>query len=118
MKRYKIRYWAGEDRGLSIDFDASSPVTALNQFHRMMQLDEEILPDKYGIKSIGLYYNSDASGNQRGEWIESLFDLPDTKNPIIPKAPRVDAEDQTTAFPFLKEIPVAKSYEMADRKTD
>jgi hypothetical protein len=116
--RYRIRYWRLNDSGSKIpctkDVYGVNALSALNNFHREMQLRKEVdddrrtvirnklKPDEYAITHIALMYNSDASGKSRGEWIESSFDLPqNSKNPDLwPK----EEPKQSDAFAFMAEI--------------
>jgi hypothetical protein len=116
--RYRIRYERLGESGATMPFTKDvygvSAISALNCFHRDMQLTKEIAddkktvmrdklkPDEYSVTQICLLYNSDASGKCRGEWVESPFDLPpNSKNPDLWKK---EEPKQNDAFAFMAEI--------------
>lgn len=100
--KYSVRYTAGgKDQILTVD--ASSPVRALDRFHFVAQMELGYKPDGYEIKSLALYYNEDSTGRMRGEFIESVYDIPKSKNPEIQFKPKKEQVIQTEAMPFLAE---------------
>lgn len=113
--KYRIRYSRKNLTGSAIpctcDVMGVSAISALNAFHREMQLTKELgddkrnvlrpklAPDEYSITSIALLYNSDNSGRARGEWIESAFDLPaNARNPDV--RPKPDNKEEAF-MPFM-----------------
>lgn len=86
MSKFKFRYTLGDNPEI-LEWNSlcSSPITAIGQFHRWMQISglKVVKPTEYEIVSLNLCYNSDASGLQRGIIIESPFDLPNSANPDL-----------------------------------
>ena len=100
MSRYRIRY-AFESAPLTImtrDLGAVSPIAALNQFHTVLQLEENIDAQLYKIESVSLVYPANANQRTGDEMIESSFDLPKSSNPILKKRPEVPAVKQEAWF--------------------
>lgn len=103
MKRYRTRYTALK-QGVQLvkDWDCSSPITALNNVHRFIQLEQGYGIDAYRIDSLHQIYNSDAKGGVKGEFVESKFDLPDCRNPDMTplhQHPNADSDQ----FPGISE---------------
>lgn len=115
--KYRIRYSRKNLTGSAIpctcDVMGVSAPSALNAFHREMQLTKELgddhrsvlrpklNPDEYTILSIALLFNSDTSGKCKGEWIESLFDLPaNARNPDVRPKP---SQPEEAFMPFMAE---------------
>jgi len=97
--KYRVRYTR---KGNTSEIPCVEDVTgvgalsALNAFHRTMQLQAQLSSDKktvlrpklapsdYSIVSIAILYNTDPSGWNKGETVESPFDLPaKSKNPDL-----------------------------------
>lgn len=66
-----------------MDVDSGNPVSALDVFHKDMQIRQNIPSDGYDITRMALTYNDTGLG--RGTIRESVYDLPKSKNPSIPK---------------------------------
>lgn len=115
--KFRIRYTRmGENGALPCTEDVYgiSATSALNVFHRTMQLTKQMSSDRkevvrpklyhneYSITKISQLYNSDATGRGGGEWIESDFDLPpNSKNPnLANKAPK----DEVASFGFMDSV--------------
>lgn len=102
---YRFRYYYGEGvrtYGKSVhagqaDFQAASPITAINQFHRFMQMNKEIASDRktvlrpkllasdYKVESLHEVYH-DASLQRdiaATPIVESRLDYPDSPNPDL-----------------------------------
>jgi hypothetical protein len=116
--KYRVRYTRKSDTGAAIpctqDIYGVSAISALNHFHREMQLSREVGEDRktiirpklgpkdYIITKISHIFNSDPTGKQRGEVIESDFDLPGSaRNPDLTfKQPSFETE----AMGFMTEL--------------
>ncbi len=117
MPRYRIRYSVGSLDRVK-DVDGPNPISALNSFHREIQLHREVSsdrktvireslgPDQYKVTSCCLIYNDDPTGRQRGHLVESPFDLPASPNPILAASKPRYCDDPTEAMPFLADTPV------------
>ncbi len=97
--KYRIRYTRkgnASELPLTEDVDGVGAISALNVFHRTLQLQAKMSSDKktvlrpklapsdYSIVSIAILYNTDPSGWNKGETVESPFDLPaGAKNPDL-----------------------------------
>lgn len=87
MSRYRIRY-SFESAPLTVmtrDLGAVSPIAALNQFHTVLQLEENIDSQLYKIQSVSLVYAANANQRTGDDMVESSFDLPKCSNPILGK---------------------------------
>lgn len=105
MKNFRIRYNLQNRVPAAWDTRCSSPVMALNQFHRHAQLEVGMTPKEYSITGLFEFYNSDATGRGRGVVIESAFDLPTSENPSVVQE-IMEAAPGTTAFEFLATTPI------------
>jgi hypothetical protein len=65
------------------DLGAVSPIAALNQFHTVLQLEENIDAQLYKIQSVSLVYAANANQRTGDDMVESSFDLPKCGNPIL-----------------------------------
>lgn len=118
--KYRIRYSrrGDTDQWATIpctdDVYGVSALSALNHFHRKIQLTQELSENRkevirhkighldYSIVRISQLYNSDPTGRCRGEWIESDFDLPlHARNPDLSKP---DPVEEDAFMPFMKDI--------------
>lgn len=69
MNRYKFYYDSTEKfvtKARETFIDAPNPVSALNQFHRLLQLKVGTKAKDYKLKKLALFYNSDAWGARIG----------------------------------------------------
>lgn len=118
--KYRIRYARRSDNNPNAlipctdDIYGVSALSALNNFHRKIQLTQELSDNRknvirpklghkdYTIVKISQLYNSDAAGRSRGEWIESDFDLPaNTRNPDLSAKPEPAEE---AVMPFMADV--------------
>lgn len=105
MNRYKFYYDSTEKfvtKAWETFIDAPNPVSALNQFHRLMQLKSGIRSKDYKLKKLALFYNSDAWG-RGSDYIESEIDLPASANPDLLKIEDNKQELQEEA-PFISQL--------------
>lgn len=89
MKKYRVKFTNGKTGVLfSHDFTCGSPISALNQAHRLLQ--EDFGHRNYQIKSLAhVYY--DGMNGVTGNVVESEFDLPKMENPdLMPNAAPVE----------------------------
>jgi hypothetical protein len=100
MSRYRIRYSfeASPIRVMTRDLGAVSPIAALNQFHTVLQLEENIDAQLYKIESVSLVYPANANQRTGDEMVESTFDLPKCSNPILKKKVEVSGVKQEAWF--------------------
>lgn len=96
------------------DIYGTSAASALNQFHRWMQLTKELdssknvvrpklCPEQYRITGIAQIYSSAASGRIGSEMIESPFDLP--ANPTNPDLNEVKKPVEDNFMGFMDNLP-------------
>lgn len=99
---YRVRYTLN---GLPVieDFQASSPISALNFFHRKLQILKDHKPKEYVLNGISLFYNANASGQPL--MVESAYDAPKTDNPDLKEIYKVTRPEDTEAFGFLATTP-------------
>ncbi len=103
MKRFRARYTInGTGLKLVKDWDAASPITALNNVHKFIQIESGIKHNEYTIDSLDHIYSSDPHGRAGFEEVESTFDLPKTSNPDLTPRPQHPTRD-TITMPFLDE---------------
>lgn len=108
MKRFRIRYSAGSIPA-AWDTFCSTPITALNQFHKHMQIELAKKPEDYKLEKLVEVYNTDPTGNNRGITVESPFDLPTSPNPLISTKPELGGcQDDTNLMAFYDDIPISK----------
>lgn len=94
----------------------STPVIALNEFHRSMQRTKEVdakrkvtrprlRPDEYEISRLFLRYNGKATELATSGTVESDFDLPNTPNPDLKQTKKVKKADRPKPpeFSFMSE---------------
>jgi hypothetical protein len=101
MKTFRVRYLIGTIPA-AWDTRCVSPITALNHFHRHVQKELLKLPEEYTLTGLFEVYNLDASGLQRGSFIESEFDLPKTTNPDLSQIMKESLLDEQ---PLLFKLP-------------
>lgn len=104
MQTFVIRFTEKGSEPKATHKPGSSVISALNFFHKEMQLAKNLKPEDYHIISIGLYYNDDSTGRAKGNWRESLFDLPKTPNPDVKLHLKKIEEESTTTMPFYDEV--------------
>ena len=100
MSRYRIRY-SFESAPLTVmtrDLGAVSPIAALNQFHTVLQLEENIDAQLYKVVSVSLVYPANANQRTGDDMVESSFDLPRCANPMLKKKPEAPAAKQEAWF--------------------
>lgn len=89
INTYRLRY-THENKSTRIEFQASNPISALNQFHSFLQKERDIPHDKYVLDKFSIYFNANASGLP--QMVESYYDIPKTPNPKLvedkPKSPK------------------------------
>lgn len=102
MNKYRLRYeWTSHGKTIPAtrDFEATSPVSALNQIHEFMQLGRELendrrtvvrsrlRPDEYRIVSLHHIYHDAAFERDPHLMpiVESEIDLPKSPNPVLKK---------------------------------
>lgn len=107
--KYRVRYTRKGNTSeipLTEDVVGVGALSALNVFHRTMQLQSKMSNDKktvlrpklapsdYSIVSIAILYNTDPSGWNKGETVESPFDLPvGSKNPDLRRVQPLNEEN-------------------------
>ncbi len=91
MKKFNFRYKTATYEG-TWETSCSSPLTALGQFHKHMQVELAKRWDEYAIIEMIQIYNDGASGTG-GEFIRSSFDLPNTPNPNL-HPPKQETKEQ------------------------
>lgn len=100
MKLFRVRYKLNSVDA-AWDTHCSSPITALNQFHKHVQVELARKPEEYELASLNEVYNSDPTGAGRGIMIESPYDLPHSANPVVQKEV-IAAQQDNSSFGFLK----------------
>lgn len=105
MKTYRIRYSVTPIPAVW-DTRCTSPITALNQFHRHVQLELGHQPSSYTVLSLSEVYNTDPTGKLRGLVVESKFDLPTSGNPTVTKETKEGVQDGTGLMAFYDDVPV------------
>lgn len=106
MHHYKIRYTLNGEP-MSETIYSPGPVSALDKFHRSMQITSGVKPEEYEIISLGHVYNLDSTGAGRLQDVESRFDLPGSPNPnLLTRKVAIPAE--TEPFAFMASIPEVK----------
>lgn len=99
---YRIRYTL-KGHPIIEDFQAGSPISALNFFHRKLQVIQKNEPKDYVLNRLSLFYNANASGQPL--MVESPYDIPKTDNPDLKEIYKTTRPDQETAFGFLATTP-------------
>lgn len=112
--RYRIRYiYNGKD--FVFDAPAQNPISALNGFHKLMQLTTErngvnvvrpmLNPEDYKITSLHVVFDSNDHSFSKLpiKMVEQKYDLPNTPNPSVKDQP-VLPDVQTEEMPFVKEV--------------
>lgn len=84
---YRVRFKQGPVPRVH-DFQACSPISALNMFHRYVQNELGYTPSGYAIVSMHSVYDGTVGKLQM---VESEIDLPKSANPDLK---RKDAEDR------------------------
>ncbi len=107
MKHFRIRYSAGPIPA-SWDTHCSSPVTALNQFHKHIQVELGKRPEEYQLEKLSEVYNTDPTGNLRGITVESQFDLPTSANPEVMAKSTGELVEPTQTMAFYDDLPVSR----------
>lgn len=121
IAKYRIRYtWGGKD--YVVDAPSTSPIAALNGFHKLMQLVTErhgvdvirpmLKPADYKITSLHVIFDANDHSLSRLpiKMVEQKYDLPETPNPDL-KTEEALPDIQTEEMPFMKEV----AYEQAPR---
>ena len=97
MSHFKIRYTLNNEP-MAETIEATSPISALDKFHRSMQLVSGINHKKYKIASLASFYPLDPQGTARLGFHESRYDLPHGDNPNLSLSEEVIPEPPTLAF--------------------
>ena len=100
MKRFRIRYSAGPIPA-AWDTTCSSPIAALDQFHKHMQVELAKRPEEYNLEALAEVDNTDPTGGCRGSQVESPFDLPTSGNPDVGRT-QTNPEDLNNTFKFYE----------------
>jgi hypothetical protein len=100
MANFKIRYLLNNEP-ITESVEGSGPISALDHFHKSIQLKSGFNPEDYKIVSLALVYAVDPFGSARQGYAESRFDLPHSTNPNL-KAP-VQPSTLTTSMGFMDE---------------
>jgi hypothetical protein len=79
--------------------EGTSPINALDKFHKSIQLTSGISHKDYKIISLGLVYNLDPTGGCKLDNVESRYDVPTSPNPDLqPEAVVKKEKEVTMAF--------------------
>lgn len=103
MNRFKVRYIKG-DRETYIYIDAANPVSALNSFHKTLQLKQGVRADEYRITGMALRYTRNPYGLIDDGFMESEFDLPKSANPDLLKKEVHHTPHNQSEAPFMAEL--------------
>ncbi len=105
MQRFKIRFTL-KGQPMEEKLEGANPISALDHFHKSMQLTSVIKPGEYKILSLHHIYPKDPWGTTKLGMIESRFDIPKTANPNLAYAPRRPA--LTEEMPFVEDLSEGK----------
>ena len=86
-KLFRFKYKLGETEAVW-DTTCLSPITAIDRFHRHVQLELARKPEEYKVEAMFHVYNEDSTGRQRGKIIESQYDYPHSANPVAKPEPK------------------------------
>ncbi len=100
---YRIRYQR-DHLDLVTDRPATSPISALNLFHKEMQVALGLGPKDYKLVQLSLLYNANSHGTP--EMVESAYDLPKADNPDLAAIYKITRQEETEAMEFLATTPV------------
>lgn len=119
--KYRIRYErVGNSKAMVpcvTDIYGVGAASALNSFHRWIQLNKELAedrsvirpklgPSQYKVTGIAQIYSSAASGKIGSEMIESPFDIP--PNPTNPDLTEATKKHEDNFMNFMANLPEGK----------